>query len=363
MLTMRNKALSIALILVATDGLVLGPRFTSRRTSREALAGSADQVFCRTPDWNVGAIIPGNEYQHEFVLSSSADASFWKVSISPQCGCSVAGVTSLTMAPGAIERIPVRFIPPIGTGAFSKRIRVAVSNGERSYNFNLLIRGTYAPTSDLHSSSEELDFGDVLVGTTRTTIISIWRGDSKPIEFKGLSPTESWLRLSGSPSVEKSKSYAVLKIPVVFDGKNLAPGRFFREIVVEGIHNGETSARRFRVKANLLPGCPWIKSEVFIRRLKSGVPEILRILDTDPPKGTSLQSLSIRVDDGLILKRAPDVEQGTAVELQFEANCEASVQRVKLLKGEIQLTFLSDDGPISHVVHINALCYPTSNPN
>lgn len=363
MLTMGRKTLSVALILVATGGLVFGLRFTSKRNVPDASGGSAAQVFCETPNWNVGAIIPEHEYQHEFLLSSSADSSFWDVSIFPQCGCSVAGVTSLKMAPGASERIPVKFIPPIGAGAFSKRIRVAVSNGDRSYDFDLLIRGTYAPTSHLHSSSEELDFGDVLVGTTRTTTISVWRGDAKPVEFNGLSPTESWLRLNGSPSVEKSKSYPVLKIPVVFDGKGLAAGRFFREIDVEGIHNGETSSRRFRVKANLLPGCAWLKSEIFIRRLESDVPEMLRILDTDPPKDASLQSVSMRGDDGLLLKRVPDVEEGAALQLQFEAHCVASVQRMKLLKGEIVLNFLSDDGPVTHVVHVKALCYPGSSPN
>jgi hypothetical protein len=134
--------------------------------------------------FDFGSVPQGAKVIQQFDLKNTGNAVLTIQRIVPSCGCTAAAMSSMTIAPGATEKIEVEFDTAGFSGAKTKTVQVLTSDLDLP-QFILTLRGTVLPGAVIEP--QRLEFGVVSPGAS---------SDSRQREFEVAVKAGSDLQIS-----------------------------------------------------------------------------------------------------------------------------------------------------------------------
>lgn len=143
-----------------------------------SLAFGAPHATIDQPTFDFGTIAQGKKVDHIFALKNSGDAPLTIGQVSTSCGCTVADVTSRSIAPGKSGEIKASFNSANFTGSISKSIYVHTNDPKRPV-YTLTIKGTIFERIEV--TPKQLNLGEIKTGTKKETVIRIENKGTQPL--------------------------------------------------------------------------------------------------------------------------------------------------------------------------------------
>lgn len=163
---------AIALIAITFAGLV---------NAEEAITGP--RIFCEQPEFNFGTVDSQNAIEHTFVLKNIGDTTLEISDIRAACGCTVANISSKTVAPGETSELTARLNLQGRSGPQSKAITIN-SNDPQNPSYRVNMSGTIAQAFQI--SPDRLIFGDVKSGSESTQTIDLTALSDVPLNIQSV---------------------------------------------------------------------------------------------------------------------------------------------------------------------------------
>jgi hypothetical protein len=159
-----------------------------------------------------------------FKFKNTGDAILKLEAPKPSCGCTVAELSSNTLAPGASGELPFTLNLGFARATMEKHISVK-SNDPVAPDVSLTIKADYTPLYELNpmTLSPSVAFGsnEVIQFTTLT------RTDGKPLGLDRLVVSQPWITATVEPSAKPDQATARIRLAIHRDG----PARRFNEYV------------------------------------------------------------------------------------------------------------------------------------
>jgi hypothetical protein len=133
-------------------------------------AQAAPHALVDHPVFDFGTIAQGKKVDHVFVLKNSGDSLLTIGQVSTSCGCTVADVTSRSVAPGKNSEIHVTFNSMNFSGNVSKSVTVQTNDPGRSV-YTLILKG--AVIEEIEVSPKQLNLGNIKIGSRKAVALKI----------------------------------------------------------------------------------------------------------------------------------------------------------------------------------------------
>jgi hypothetical protein len=247
----------------------------------------APRLLCDEAKFDFGVRDESDVVTHPFVLKNAGDAALQIVKVKSSCGCTVASLSTNTVAPGAEAKVEARFTLRGRRGEQYKLITVD-SNDPEHPRFLLSLRGTV--TTELGMAPAYLNLGAIddkdpvsrdahLVGqTNEAEIVSV---ETKSTEFKVEVVPDSQgrkhrIRVTTLPPLAQGYIRGTINI------KTTHPKRPTLQLSVGGSVAGDVQVvpRSLMIKGT--PG-QRVSRSIYLRYKKAKAPEVLALelpLDT-----------------------------------------------------------------------------------
>lgn len=143
-----------------------------------SVAISAPRTTVDRSSYDFGTVAQGKHVEHVFILKNIGDAPLTIGQVTTSCGCTVADVSSRTVASGKTSDIRVSFNSAGFSGAVTKRIMVQ-TNDPKTPVFTFTLKGTVFEEIDV--TPKQLNLGAIKAGTGKEAVINIENKGKQPI--------------------------------------------------------------------------------------------------------------------------------------------------------------------------------------
>ncbi len=147
---------------------------------------AAPHAVVDRPVFDFGAVSQGKKVNHVFVLKNSGDSMLTIGQVSTSCGCTVADVTSRSVAPGKNSEIHVTFNSTNFSGNISKNVTVQTNDPQKSI-YTLILKGTVF--EELEASPRQLNLGSIRIGSRKETALTIENRGKQPVTLTSVKST------------------------------------------------------------------------------------------------------------------------------------------------------------------------------
>ncbi|MEI8356562.1 MAG: DUF1573 domain-containing protein [Deltaproteobacteria bacterium] len=139
---------------------------------------AAPRAVVERPSFDFGTIDQGKSIDHVFMVTNGGDTPLTIGQVSTSCGCTVADVSSRSIAPGKTGAIKTTFNSTNFSGNVSKTVHFH-SNDPRMPVYTLTIKGIILER--LVVTPKQLDLGEIQAGTRKNILIRIENKGPQPI--------------------------------------------------------------------------------------------------------------------------------------------------------------------------------------
>ncbi|MCP4675118.1 MAG: DUF1573 domain-containing protein [Deltaproteobacteria bacterium] len=248
------------------------------------------------------------EFTHSFRLENHTSEAVPIREVRANCGCLVADEYAKTIPPGGATDIDVTlsvFGPP---GVFRKTLVVFCGD---TGQLPLSIRGRLASSSLMFVSPTVLEFGEILLGESKTRKLTLARYDGTDVRFQSLETEKDAVATAGEPvSSTRTNSFGVtreyLEVPIRFDARSLPSGSVTEWIVVKTASPVPSTADlRVKVHATIVEmEKPWVE-QIFVERLGPAESTEVPIVKTGHVVNTEIASYSYEGDESISVELMP----------------------------------------------------------
>jgi hypothetical protein len=162
------------------------------------VAAAAPRISAEHPVFDFGTVRQGRKIDHSFVIRNRGDAPLVIEKTRTSCGCTVANVTTRSIAPGGSSEIKITF----DSGNFAGKIEKTVSidaNDPNSPVTTLTIKGIV--TEELVVMPKQLNFGSIKVGASRSVTVNIENRGDRPVRLSGITSSTPQITIKGKQGV------------------------------------------------------------------------------------------------------------------------------------------------------------------
>lgn len=135
-----------------------------------SVALAAPHAVVDRPIFDFGTIFQGKKINHVFVLKNNGDSMLTIGQVSTSCGCTVADVSSRSVAPGKSSEIHVTFNSANFSGHVSKNVTVQTNDPQKSV-YTLFVKGSII--EELEASPKQLNLGSIKIGSRKDIALTI----------------------------------------------------------------------------------------------------------------------------------------------------------------------------------------------
>ena len=161
--------------------------------------------------FDFGKVAQGKNVEHVFIIKNSGDAPLTIGRVSTSCGCTVADVSSRTIAPGKKAEISATFNSTNFSGNVSKNILVQ-TNDPKVPVHTLTMKGTVL--EEIQVIPKQINLGELQAGTRKDTTVTIENRGKQPLTLASAKSTIPQVTVKPVKSKVRPGGKAVIQITV-----------------------------------------------------------------------------------------------------------------------------------------------------
>jgi hypothetical protein len=135
-----------------------------------SVALAAPHAVVEHPVFDFGTVAQGKKVDHVFILKNNGDSMLTIGQVSTSCGCTVADVSSRSVAPGKSSEIHVTFNSMNFHDNVSKNVTVHTNDPGRTI-YTLILKG--AVIEEIEVSPRQLNLGTIKTGNRKEAALTI----------------------------------------------------------------------------------------------------------------------------------------------------------------------------------------------
>jgi hypothetical protein len=136
--------------------------------------------------FDFGTIAQGKKVDHIFVLKNNGDSLLTIGQVSTSCGCTVADVSSRSVAPGKSSEIHATFNSKNFFGNISKNVMVQTNDPGRPV-YTMTLKGTVI--EEIEVSPRQMNLGNIKIGGRKEAELKIENRGKQPLVITSLKST------------------------------------------------------------------------------------------------------------------------------------------------------------------------------
>ena len=176
-----------------------------------ALALAAPHATVDNATFDFGSVTHGKNVEHVFVLKNKGDSPLTIGQVTTSCGCTVADVSSRTVAAGKSSEIRATFNSTNFSGPVSKNILVQ-TNDPKTPVYTLTMKGTVL--EEIEISPKQLNLGEIKVGTSKNALINVENKGKQPVTLTSIRSTMPQFTVKTGKITVKPGGKATISIKV-----------------------------------------------------------------------------------------------------------------------------------------------------
>ncbi len=138
------------------------------------------------PVFDFGSISQGKRADHVFVLKNKGDSVLNIGNVSTSCGCTVADVSTRTVAPGKHAEIKVSFNSTNFSGNINKSVTIQ-TNDPKTPAYTLILKGSVF--EEINVTPKQLNLGEIKIGARKDASITIENKGKQPVTLTSVKST------------------------------------------------------------------------------------------------------------------------------------------------------------------------------
>ncbi len=176
-----------------------------------SVALGAPRATVDGPAFDFGTVAEGKHVEHIFILKNNGDAPLTIGQVSTSCGCTVADISSRTVAPGKSAEIRVSFNSTNFSGIVSKNVLVQ-TNDPKMPVYTLTVKGTVF--EEIEVTPKQLNLGEIKIGTRKDALIKVANKGKKPVILTSVKSTMPQVIAKTKKTTVKPGGEATINITV-----------------------------------------------------------------------------------------------------------------------------------------------------
>lgn len=176
-----------------------------------SVALGAPNASVDRPVFDFGTVAQGKRVDHVFSLKNKGDAVLTIGQVSTSCGCTVADVSTRTVAPGKSAEIRVSFNSANFSGSVSKSITIQ-TNDPKAPTYSLIMKGKVF--EEISVNPKQLNLGEIRIGTRKDTSLTVENSSKKPLTLTSIKSTMPQVLVKTKSTKVKAGGNAVISISV-----------------------------------------------------------------------------------------------------------------------------------------------------
>jgi len=150
------------------------------------------RIFCEQPEYNFGTVDSLNAIEHTFVLKNIGDTTLEISEVRAACGCTVANISSKSIAPGETSELTAHLNLQGRSGPQSKAISIN-SNDPQNPSYRVNLSGTIAQT--YQASPDRLILGDLQSGAEVTQTVDLSALTETPLAIQAVESSDPSIKV------------------------------------------------------------------------------------------------------------------------------------------------------------------------
>ncbi len=163
------------------------------------------------PVFDFGVIAQGKRVDHVFILKNKGDSVLNLGNVSTSCGCTVADVSSRSVAPGKISDIRVSFNSANFSGNINKSVTIQ-TNDPKTPVYTLVLKGSVF--EEINVAPKQLNLGEIKIGFRKVVSLTVENSGKEPVTLTSLKSTMPQVSLKANRTTIRAGGKAVISISV-----------------------------------------------------------------------------------------------------------------------------------------------------
>jgi hypothetical protein len=186
----RWFAIGIALVIVGAlsfSSMTLAQQPAARTNDAAVIKvnpASKARIEISEKNWDFGSIPKGSIVAHAYKIKNTGTDTLQITNVKPTCGCTLAPLSSNSIAPGQEADLTANFNSEKFNGRVNKAINIDCSDPIQPYIKVLFSAIINNPLLTVTPEPAEVDFGAVKIGKSSQKTITIVNGEDKAIKLK-----------------------------------------------------------------------------------------------------------------------------------------------------------------------------------
>jgi P pilus assembly chaperone PapD len=176
-----------------------------------SLALGAPRATIENPTFDFGSILQGKNVEHVFILKNDGDTPLTVGQVTTSCGCTVAAVSSRTVAPGKSSEIRATFNSRNFSGNINKSIAIH-TNDPITPVYTLTIKGNVV--EEIEISPRQLNLGEIKIGTSKDALVAVENKGKQAVTLTSVRSTMPQVAVKSGKTMIKPGRKATISVKV-----------------------------------------------------------------------------------------------------------------------------------------------------
>lgn len=163
------------------------------------------------PVFDFGTVTQGKHVDHVFTLKNRGDTVLTIGQVSTSCGCTVADVSTRSVAPGKNSEIRVSFNSANFSGNINKSVTIQ-TNDPKTPIYTLILKGKVF--EEINVNPKQLNLGEIKIGTRKDVTLTVENSGKQPVIVTSVKSTMPQVLVKTKKTTVKAGGKAVINISI-----------------------------------------------------------------------------------------------------------------------------------------------------
>lgn len=184
---------------------------TAIMLSFASVAVGAPVASVDNPVFDFGTVLQGKHVDHVFILKNKGGSVLNIGNVSTSCGCTVADVSTRSIAPGKHSDIRVSFNSTNFSGIINKSVTIQ-TNDPKTPVYTLILKGSVF--EEINFTPKQLNLGEIKIGARKDVSINVTNSGKHPVNLTSVKTTMPQVLVKTKKATVKAGGKAVINISV-----------------------------------------------------------------------------------------------------------------------------------------------------